>query len=99
MTNLADLSTQCSPSWCPGCGNFTIWAAFKNACVQKGWDNTNSVIVAGIGCHGHIVNFTKITSFEVLHGRPLPVAAGVKMANHKLNIFVFSGDGDCLGEG
>lgn len=99
MTQLADLSTQCSPSWCPGCGNFTIWAAFKNACVQKGWDNTNSLIVAGIGCHGHIVNFTKMSSFEGLHGRPLPVAAGVKMVNHKLNVFVFSGDGDCLGEG
>jgi len=99
MTQLQDLSTQCSPNWCPGCGDFAIWAAFKNAAVAKGWDNTNSVIVAGIGCHGHIVNFTKITSFEGLHGRPLPAATGVKLANHNLNVFVFTGDGDCLGEG
>lgn len=87
------------PNWCAGCGDFGIWAAFKNACVKQGWDNTNTAIVAGIGCHGHIVNFVKITSFEGLHGRPIPVASGIKFANHKLNIIVFSGDGDCLSEG
>jgi 2-oxoglutarate ferredoxin oxidoreductase subunit beta len=99
MTTLNDLTTPYMPNWCPGCGNHTIWAAFKNACVQEGWDNTNTTLVAGIGCHGHIVNFTKITSFEGLHGRPIPVATGAKLANHKLNVFVSTGDGDCLGEG
>src|SRR3989344_4710470 len=99
MTELKDLTTLCSPNWCPGCGNFTIWAAFKNACVKKGWDNTNSVLVAGIGCHGHILNFTKITSVEGLHGRAIPVATGIKMVNNNLNVFVFTGDGDCLAEG
>lgn len=99
MTQLADLTTPYSPTWCPGCGNFTIWSAFKNACVQKGWDNTNSVLVAGIGCHGHLVNFTKLTAFEGLHGRALPVATGIKLANHRLNVFVFTGDGDSLAEG
>jgi len=86
-------------TWCPGCGNFGIWTAFQKAALKAGWDNSNSVLVAGIGCHGHIVNFIKITSFEGLHGRPIPVACGIKMANHKLNVFVFTGDGDCLGEG
>jgi 2-oxoglutarate ferredoxin oxidoreductase subunit beta len=76
-----------------------LWLAFKKAAVQKGWDNKNSVMVAGIGCHGHIVNFTKLTSFEGLHGRPIPVATGIKMANDRLNVFVFTGDGDCLAEG
>ncbi len=99
MTQLADLSTGCSPNWCPGCGDMAIWAAFKNAAVAKDWNNNNSVLVAGIGCHGHLVNFTKITSFEGLHGRALPVASGVKMANNRLNVFVFTGDGDCLAEG
>lgn len=99
MTNLNDLNTGCNPTWCPGCGNMAIWAAFKNAAVSKEWDNTNSVLVAGIGCHGNLLNFTKITSFEGLHGRALPVATGIKLANNKLNVFVFSGDGDCLGEG
>ncbi|MCL5784105.1 MAG: thiamine pyrophosphate-dependent enzyme [Patescibacteria group bacterium] len=99
MTNLQDLSTGCNPTWCPGCGNFGIWAAFKNAAAAKGWDNNNSVLVAGIGCHGNILNFIKLTSVEGLHGRAIPVATGLKLANHQLNVFVFTGDGDCLGEG
>lgn len=99
MTNLQDLSTKCPPTWCPGCGNFGTWAAFKNASVKQNWDNTNAVMVAGIGCHGNITNFTKITSFEGLHGRAIPVAIGIKLANNNLNVFVFTGDGDCLGEG
>lgn len=99
MTQLSDLNTPCSPTWCPGCGDFAIWAAFKNAAVRSGWDNTNTVLVAGIGCHGHILNFTKLTSFEGLHGRAIPVATGIKLANHNLNVFVFTGDGDCFGEG
>lgn len=88
-----------TPNWCPGCGDFAIWTAFKNACKNQGWDNTNTAITAGIGCHGHIVNFLDITSFEGLHGRALPVASGMKMANHKLNVFVFTGDGDSFSEG
>jgi len=99
MTDLAGLTTTCSPTWCPGCGNLSLWAAFKNASVEKGWDNTNSVLVAGIGCHGHILNFIKLTSIETLHGRPIPVASGIKAVNPNLNVFVFTGDGDCLGEG
>jgi 2-oxoglutarate/2-oxoacid ferredoxin oxidoreductase subunit beta len=96
---IEDLHTPFSPNWCPGCGNLNIWGALKGAAVKEGWDNTNTVLVAGIGCHGHILNFIKLTSFEGLHGRALPVATGVKLANHKLNVFVLTGDGDCLGEG
>ena len=99
MTNPSELNTSIFPNWCPGCGNFGIWAAFKNAAVKQGWDNTNSAIVAGIGCHGHIINFVKINSFEGLHGRAIPVASGLKYANKNLNVFVSTGDGDCLGEG
>lgn len=96
---LDDLKTYCSPTWCPGCGNMGIWGAFKNAAVKENWNNTNTAMVAGIGCHGHIVNFTKLTSFEGLHGRALPVACGLKMFKPQLNVFVFTGDGDCFGEG
>jgi 2-oxoglutarate/2-oxoacid ferredoxin oxidoreductase subunit beta len=99
MTQITDLTTQCSPTWCPGCGDFAIWAAFKNAAVAKSWDNTNTVLTAGIGCHGHILNYVKITSVEGLHGRAIPVATGIKMANSRLNTFVFTGDGDSLAEG
>lgn len=99
MTQLTDLQTPNLPNWCPGCGNFGLWAAFKNACVKAGWNSTNTAFTAGIGCHGHIVNFVKITSFEGLHGRPIPVASGIKFANHNLNVFAFTGDGDALAEG
>ncbi len=93
------LESKNPPNWCPGCGNFSIWTAFKNAAAKKEWDNTNTVFTAGIGCHGHMVNFVKMNSLEGLHGRPVPLASAIKMTNHRLNVFVFTGDGDCLGEG
>lgn len=99
MTTMADLATPITPNWCPGCGNFPLWLSFKNACVSENWNNSNTTLVAGIGCHGHLVNFTKLTSIEGLHGRPLPIATGIKLANNDLNVFVFTGDGDCFGEG
>ncbi len=99
MAEKKDLTTPNKLNWCPGCGNFGIWKAFNGAAVKEDWNNKNTVMVAGIGCHGHIVNFIKLTSFEGLHGRPIPVASGIKMANNNLNVFVFTGDGDCLAEG
>lgn len=99
MTKMSDLQTPHFPNWCHGCGNLNIWGAFKQAAIKEGWDNTNTTIVAGIGCHGHMLNFVKITSFEGLHGRALPVATGIKISNDRLNVFVFTGDGDCFGEG
>lgn len=86
-------------NWCQGCGNYGIWLAFKKAAEKEGWKDGNTVVVAGIGCHGHIINFTKITAFEGLHGRALPVASGIKYVNHNLNVVVFTGDGDGLSEG
>jgi 2-oxoglutarate ferredoxin oxidoreductase subunit beta len=88
-----------TPTWCPGCGDFGIWTAFKDAAEDEQWNNTNTAVVAGIGCHGHIVNFIDLSSVEGLHGRALPVASGIAMANHELNIVVFTGDGDSLAEG
>ena len=99
MTNIQNLKTPNACNWCPGCGNFGIWTAFKQAAELEHWDNTNTVIVAGIGCHGHINNFIQLSSFEGLHGRPMPVASGIKMVNDRLNVVVFTGDGDCLAEG
>lgn len=97
--NFQNLKTPNMCTWCPGCGNFGIWTAFKQAALAEKWDNTNTAIVAGIGCHGHINNFIELTSFEGLHGRAMPVASGLKMANDRLNVIVFTGDGDSLAEG
>ncbi|HSX39368.1 MAG TPA: 2-oxoacid:ferredoxin oxidoreductase subunit beta [Candidatus Saccharimonadales bacterium] len=99
MKTLNNLKTKNVPNWCPGCGDFGIWTAFKQAADKEGWDNSNTVITAGIGCHGHINNFVALSSFEGLHGRALPVASGIKIANPRLKVFVFTGDGDALSEG
>ncbi len=99
MSITENLKTPNTLNWCPGCGNFAIWTAFLQAAKAEKWDATNTVAFAGIGCHGHISNFLEFSTFEGLHGRSLPVASGMKMANSKLNIFIFSGDGDCLSEG
>ncbi len=99
MTTMQDLSTGCTINFCPGCGDISIWAAFRQAAVKMGWDNTNTALTAGVGCHGHMLNFVKLTGFGSLHGRAIPIAEGIKMARHDLNVFVYTGDGDSLAEG
>lgn len=94
-----DYNTNVAPNWCPGCGDFGIWAAFKQTLVDLNIPAHEAVVSFGIGCHGHAVNFTEVTGFEGLHGRPLPVAQGIKLANPNLNVFVMTGDGDSLAEG
>ena len=96
---LKNLATNNTPNWCPGCGDFGIWTAFRQAAEKNSWDVSNTAIVAGVGCHGHMINFVNLCAFEGLHGRSLPVAVGIKMANTNLNVFSFCGDGDCLAEG
>ncbi len=100
MTITADsLKTHFLPTWCPGCGDFGIWMALRNALATLGIDSDNGLIVYGIGCHGNMYDWMNMYSFAGLHGRALPVAQGAKLANHKLPVIVVSGDGDCLGEG
>lgn len=99
MSPAEELNTAVFPNWCPGCGDFGIWAALKNAIVQLKLPLDKTLIVYGIGCHGHMVNFLNVHGFEGLHGRPLPVAIGAKIANHELKVIVIAGDGDTLGEG
>jgi 2-oxoglutarate ferredoxin oxidoreductase subunit beta len=93
------LNTGCSPTWCPGCGDFGIFGAFKKALVELGYGPNDFLVVYGIGCHGHIVNFLNGYGFEGLHGRDMPVAIGAALANPKLRIFVIAGDGNEYGEG
>lgn len=96
---LDNLNTKNIPSFCPGCGDFGIWSAFKIASQKAGWNATNTAITAGVGCHGHMVNFIDLPAVEGLHGRAVPVACGIKMVSHDTNVFVFTGDGDSLAEG
>lgn len=92
-------NTYQTTSWCPGCGNFGIWYALKNAFNELGFKNHDVTMVFGIGCSGNLSNFLKVYGFHSIHGRTLPVASGIKLANHKLNVIATSGDGDGLGIG
>lgn len=96
---ISTFKTAFMPNWCPGCGDFGIWGSLKQAIAAKGWTPTDFCIVFGIGCHGHMVNFLKAYSIETLHGRPVPVAQGVRLANNKLPVIIVAGDGDTFGEG
>lgn len=87
------------PTWCPGCGNFGIWAALKTAFLKLGYTGDNFAVVYGIGCSGNMNDFLWVNSFHALHGRALPSAIGIKIANHDLPVVAIVGDGDCYGEG
>lgn len=93
------LNTIHKPTWCPGCGNFSIWIALKNALVKLGLAPEKVVMVYGIGCGCNENNFLKTYVFHSLHGRPVPVATGIKLVNHKLTVIAVSGDGDAYGIG
>ena len=97
--SVSDYNTEYSPTWCPGCGDYGIWAALKQALADLGWRPDQFVIVYGIGCSGNMNDFVKSYGFHALHGRALPVAVGIRLANHKLPVFCVVGDGDCYGEG
>jgi len=99
MVTEKDLSTPNKIQWCPGCGDFGILTALKNALVKIKADPANTVIVSGIGCSGKVPHYIKTYGYEAIHGRPLPVAMGIKFANHKLNVIAVAGDGDGYGIG
>lgn len=87
-------------TWCTGCGNHGILAALKKAVIELDIPVHNLVISSGIGCSGKIPHYIGgLNSFHSLHGRPIPIATGIQMANKNLEVIVHTGDGDCLGEG
>ena len=87
------------PAWCPGCGNFSILDTFKGSMVEMGLEPHQFTVVSGIGQAAKLPHYIKCNTFNGLHGRALPVAAGIKLANHTMKVFVTTGDGDCYGEG
>lgn len=85
--------------WCPGCGNFGIFQAVQKAFQGLGLEPWQVFVAYGIGCHGHLANYLKTYGFQGIHGRALPLATGVKIANKDLTVLAVAGDGDQLGEG
>ena len=87
------------PSWCPGCGNFPILAALKQALTDLGLKPHEVVIVSGIGQAAKLPHYLNCNFFNGLHGRALPLASAIKIANSDLEVIVICGDGDAYGEG
>jgi 2-oxoglutarate ferredoxin oxidoreductase subunit beta len=85
--------------WCPECGIGTSVSCFTSALVRLGLDPDKVAIVSGIGCSGRVAGYLKLDSFHTTHGRAIPFATGLKMANPKLKVVVFSGDGDLISIG
>jgi 2-oxoglutarate ferredoxin oxidoreductase subunit beta len=86
-------------AWCPGCGNFQILRAMKEALVALDLEPHQVLFVSGIGQAAKLPQYLKCNFFNGLHGRSLPVATGAKIANHELTVLIVGGDGDGYGEG
>jgi len=96
------LETYAENTWCPGCGNFGILAAFKQAVsslIEKGVSKEDIVVVSGIGCGSKIIDYLNLNTFSSLHGRPIISAEGIKLGNPNLKVIVSIGDGGCYNEG
>ncbi len=98
MPSLDDYKGE-TPSWCPGCGNIIILKTFKEAMLELGIEPHQFTIVSGIGQAAKFPHYLKCNTFNGLHGRSLPVATALKLANSGQIVIAVAGDGDCYGEG
>lgn len=80
--------------WCPGCGIGIAMRAYAKAIMESGIPPEKHVVVSGIGCTGRVAGYMNLDSYHSTHGRPIPFATGIKLANPDLMVTVFSGDGD-----
>jgi 2-oxoglutarate ferredoxin oxidoreductase subunit beta len=91
--------TDLKPVWCPGCGDFGVLNALYRALAELKYEPHDTVIVSGIGCSSRLPGYVESYGFNSLHGRGLPIAAGVKLASPALNVIAVGGDGDGIAIG
>jgi 2-oxoglutarate ferredoxin oxidoreductase subunit beta len=89
-----DYRSKSMPTWCPGCGYFSIVDGLPGALNELGIAPKDAVVVSGIGCSSRFPFFVNTYGFHSLHGRALPVATGIKCANDALTVVAVGGDGD-----
>ena len=99
LVELKDFNTVARPDWCPGCGDFGIQVAVKQALTNLQIAPHKVAFVSDIGCSGKITHWVNTYGLHSLHGRALPVATGVKFANRDLTVLVDAGDGGGYGIG
>lgn len=94
-----DYRSGLDPIWCPGCGDFGVLSAVSEVFAERHVNPKDVVIVSGIGCSGRFPAFLTCYGFHGVHGRALPIATGVALANPDLHVLVVGGDGDGLSIG
>lgn len=94
MATVKDFRNNVKPNWCPGCGDFSIQAAIQRAAAGVGIEPEELAVISGIGCSGRVSGYINAYGFHSIHGRSLPIAQGVKMANRELTVIAAGGDGD-----
>jgi len=85
--------------WCSTCGIGTVLTSFAEAVKKVEFPLEKICVVSGIGCSGRTAGYVKLDSFHSTHGRAIPFATGLKLANPELKVVVISGDGDIVGIG
>lgn len=83
-----------TPIWCSGCGHFGVGATLLQALIKQQVEPSEVMVLAGIGCSGTIQNNMQAYGYHALHGRVLPTATGMAVANPELTVIAAGGDGD-----
>lgn len=99
LVKAEDFRTDDKPTWCPGCGDFAILKALREALAELNIPNYETMLVTGIGCSSKMVHWVEVYGAHTIHGRALPVGQGAHIANHELPLIVAGGDGDMYGIG
>jgi 2-oxoglutarate/2-oxoacid ferredoxin oxidoreductase subunit beta len=99
MSELKLFNTTEKSTWCPGCGDFGILAGIKAALAALDLMPHQAMIVSGIGCGSKLPHYMTVNAYNSLHGRAVPIAQGIKLANHNLKVIIVTGDGDGYGIG
>jgi 2-oxoglutarate ferredoxin oxidoreductase subunit beta len=94
-----DFKGKVDPDWCPGCGDFGVLTALKQALAELNLHPHQVMTISGIGCSSNLPGYVSTYGMHTLHGRALAVATGAQLANHDLKIIVTGGDGDGYGIG
>src|SRR5258708_31836313 len=99
LVTVKDLKGRVDPDWCPGCGDFGVLSALKQAIAELGLRPHEVMTISGIGCSSNLPGYINTYGMHTLHGRSLAVATGAALANHEMKVVVTGGDGDGFGIG
>lgn len=99
MIDIQKYNKNIIPTWCPGCGNFGVHMALKKTLSELDILPKDALITFDIGCNGNGADKINVNGYKGLHGRSIPLAVGIKLANRKLTVIADIGDGGVLHEG